>query len=110
LVTKSARLASDLTGLRQFCRYALRRRLMLIDPAAGVQAPQTMAFRGPILCVDRQRELFQRWSTGPEVHPHEAFVGLAALLHGASTQELQHLTDQDVQPRSAPHPAGSPHY
>jgi site-specific recombinase XerC len=110
LVTKSARLASDLTGLRQFCRYALRRRLMLIDPAAGMQAPQTMAFRGPILCVDRQRELFQRWSTGPEVHPHEAFVGLAALLHGASTQELQHLTDQDVRPRSAPHPAGSPHY
>ncbi|WP_241961960.1 hypothetical protein [Rhodococcus opacus] len=33
-----------LTGLRQFCRYALRRRLMLIDPTAGVQAPQTMAF------------------------------------------------------------------
>jgi hypothetical protein len=37
-----------------------------------------MAFRGPILCVDRQRELFQRWSTGPEVHPHEPFFGLAA--------------------------------
>lgn len=90
------RRASHLTGLRQFCRYGLRRRLMLINPTAGVQAPQTMAFRGPTLCVDRQRELFQRWSTGPDVHPHEAFVGLAALLHGATTQELQHLTDADV--------------
>jgi hypothetical protein len=69
---------------------------MLIDPTAGVKALQTRAFRGPILCVDRQRELFQRWSTGPELHPHEAFVGLAVLLHGATTQELQHLTDEDV--------------
>ncbi|GCE45027.1 hypothetical protein Rhow_001042 [Rhodococcus wratislaviensis] len=90
------RRASYLTGLRQFCRYALRRRLLLIDPTAGVQAPQTMAFRGPTLPVDRQRELFRRWSTDPEVHPHEAFVGLAALLHGATTQELQHLTDDDI--------------
>ncbi|MDX5965491.1 hypothetical protein SIM91_43995 [Rhodococcus opacus] len=85
-----------LTGLRQFCRYALRRRLMLINPTAGVQAPQTMAFRGPTLPVDRQRELFRRWSTDPHVHPHEAFVGLAALLHGATTQDLQHLADDDI--------------
>jgi len=90
------RRASYLTGLRQFCRYARRRRLMLIDPTAGVKAPQTMAFRGPTRPADRQRELFYRWSTGPEVHPHEAFVGLAALLHGATTQDLQHLTDKDI--------------
>jgi site-specific recombinase XerD len=90
------RRASYLTGLRQFCRYALRRRLILIDPTAGVEAPQTMAFRGPTLPADRQRELFWRWSAEPDVHPHEAFVGLAALLHGATTQELRHLTDEDV--------------
>ena len=29
---------------------------------------------------------------------HEAFVGLAALLHGATTQELQHLTDNGIDP------------
>jgi hypothetical protein len=80
-----SRRAFYLTGLRQFCRYALGRRLMLIDPTAGLNAPQTMAFRGPTLPADRQRELFQRWSTDPGVHPHEAFVGLAALLHGATT-------------------------
>ena len=66
-----------------------------------------MAFRGPTLPVDRQRELFRRWSTDPEVHPHEAFVGLAALLHGATTQELQHLTDEDDRPPVTPHPVGS---
>ena len=42
-----SRRAFYLTGLRQFCRHALRRRLMLIDPTAGLNAPQTMAFRGP---------------------------------------------------------------
>ncbi|BBX88284.1 hypothetical protein [Mycolicibacterium aubagnense] len=83
---------------------------MLIDPTAGLNAPQTMAFRGPALSADRQRELFQRWSTDPAVHPHEAFVGPAALLHGAATtQELQHLTDDDIDPHRIrlghrPHP------
>lgn len=36
-----------LTGLRQFSRYGVRRRLMLIDPTAGLTAPQTMAFAAP---------------------------------------------------------------
>ncbi|WP_418163409.1 hypothetical protein [Rhodococcus opacus] len=85
-----------LTGLRQFCRYGMRHRLLLIDPTATVRAPQAMAFRGPTLPGDRQRELFRRWSTDPDVHPHEAFVGLAAFLHGATTQDLQHLTDDDI--------------
>lgn len=90
------RRASYLTGLRQFCRYGMRRRLLLIDPTAGLRAPQAMAFRGPTLSVDRQRKLFRRWTADPDVHPHEAFVGLAALLHGATTQELQHLTDDNI--------------
>ena len=94
------RRAFYLTGLRQFCRHAVRRRLILIDPTAAVRAPQTMAFRGSTLPVDRQRELFGRWSADPEVHPHEAFVGLAALLHGATTQELQHLADEAIDHQS----------
>lgn len=85
-----------LTGIRQFCRYALRRRLILIDPTTGLSAPQTIAFRGPTLPVAQQRDLFRRWSSDSQVHPHEAFVGLAALLHGASTSELQHLTVADI--------------
>jgi site-specific recombinase XerD len=91
-----SRRAYYLAGLRQFCRHAVRRRVMLINPTSGLNAPQTMAFRGPTLAADQQRALFRRWSTDPAVHPHEAFVGLAALLHGATTQELQHLTDADI--------------
>lgn len=91
-----SRRAYYLAGLRQFCRHAVRRRVMLINPTSGLNAPQRMAFRGPTLTADRQRALFRRWSTDPEVHPHEAFVGLTALLRGATTQELQHLTDADI--------------
>jgi len=91
-----SRRAHYLAGLRQFSRHAVRRRIMLINPTTGLNAPQTMAFRGPTLAADQQRAMFRRWSTNPEVHPHEAFVGLAALLHGVTTQELQHLTDADI--------------
>lgn len=92
LRTRGNRRAHYLTGLRQFCRYATRRRLMLVDPTAGLNAPQPWGFRGSTLTLERQRELFARWTGAPDVHPHEAFVGLAALLHGATTRELQHLT------------------
>lgn len=93
-----------LTGLRQFFGYCLRKRLILIDPTTGVQAPQSMTFHGKTLPADRQKELFLRWTTDPDVHPHEAFVGLAALLHAATTSELQHLTDADID-----HPARKIH-
>ncbi len=96
LAGRAGRRAWYLTGLRQFFRYALRRTLILVDPTAGVQAPQAMAFRGKTLPAHRQRELFARWTTGTDVHPHEAFVGLAALLHGATTGELCQLTDADI--------------
>lgn len=96
LHAQPVRRASYLTGLSQFCRYALRRRLVLVDPTAGVQAPQRMAFRGKTLPVDRQRGLFRRWTTDPDAHPYEAFVGPAVLLHGATTAEPQHLADGDI--------------
>jgi integrase len=96
LAGRSGRRAWYLTGLRQFFRHCLRHKLILVDPSAGVQAPQAMAFHGKTLPAHRQKELFARWTTGSDVHPHEAFVGLAALLHGASTGELCQLTDDDL--------------
>jgi hypothetical protein len=39
---------------------------------------------------------YRRWTQEPGVHPHEAFVGLAALLHGASIQELRYLVLDDL--------------
>lgn len=68
-----------------------------------------MAFHGPTLPADRQRELFRRWSTDPDVHPHEALVGLAALLHGTTTQELKHLTDDDIDHESRRIRSGGAH-
>jgi site-specific recombinase XerD len=105
------RRASYLAGLRQFFAFATRRRLLLIDPTRTLTAPQPRGFRGPTLTLERQRSLFRRWSTDPNVHPHEALVGLLALLHGATTTELQHLaddaidhTDRTVRLGRRPHP------
>ncbi len=94
----SSRRASHLAGLRQFFRFAHQRRLVLTDPTRGMSAPQPTGFRGPTLTMQRQRDLFQRWTTQPGIHPHEAFVGLLALLHGATTSELQQLTDEAIHP------------
>lgn len=91
-----ARRASYLAGLRQFFRFATRRRLLLVDPTRGVSAPQPSGFRGPTLTAERQRELFHRWTSQAHVHPHEAFVGLLALLHGATTREIQQLADESI--------------
>lgn len=55
--------------------------------------------------------LFRRWTTDPAVHPHEALLGMLALLHGASSREVKMLQadDLDVRARTArlghrPHP------
>jgi hypothetical protein len=49
-----------------------------------------------VLARDRQRALYRRWTQDPDTHPHEAFVGLAVLLHGASIHELRLLTLGDL--------------
>jgi site-specific recombinase XerD len=85
--------AHSLAGLRQFFAFATRRRLVLIDPTRTLTAPQPWGFRGPTLTLARQRSLFQRWTSDLSVHPHEALVGLLALLHGATTTEIQLLAD-----------------
>lgn len=96
LHNRSPRRACYLAGLRQFFAFATRHRLLLIDPTRTLTAPQPRGFRGPTLTLERQRSLFRRWSTDPNVHPHEALVGLLALLHGATTTEIQHLADDAI--------------
>lgn len=98
LHTHASQRAFYLAGLRQFCRFATRRRLMLINPTNSLRAPQPWGFRGRTLPTNQQKDLFHRWSTNPDVHPHEALVGLLALLHGATTQELQRVIDTDIDP------------
>jgi integrase len=102
-----------LTVLRQFFRFAHRTRLILIDPTTTLQAKQTNAFRGQTLTLQQQRTLFRRWtSADPVVHPHEALIGMLALLHAASSQEVRllHVSDIDQERCSVrlgdrPHPA-----
>ncbi|WP_370155310.1 integrase [Streptacidiphilus sp. EB129] len=93
LARNPARRAAWLAGLRQFFAHAHRTGTVLHDPAAALNAAQHRGFRGPTLAPDEQRALYQRWTTNPDIHPHEAFIGLAALLHAATTTEVRFLTD-----------------
>ncbi|MEV7230915.1 hypothetical protein AB0M79_28415 [Polymorphospora sp. NPDC051019] len=86
-----------LTVLRQFFRFAHRSRLLLVDPTAQLQAQQHQAFRGQTLTLQQQRSLFHRWtSVEAATHPHEALVGMLALLHAASSQEVRLLRITDI--------------
>ena len=86
-----------LTVLRQFFRFGHRSRLILIDPTTTLKAKQDRAFRGRTLTLLQQRQLFHRWTSGDlDVHPHEALVGMLALLHAASSQESRLLSIADI--------------
>lgn len=73
LHTRSSRRVFYLTGLRQFFGFAARTRRILIDPTRQLTAPQPWGFRSPTLTRERQRSLFRRWCTHPDVHPHEGW-------------------------------------
>lgn len=96
LATSPINQAHNLTVLRQFFRFARRRHTILIDPTNGLKRRQDKGFRGRTLTRHQQRELFRRWTIDPDVHPHEAFVGLLALLHGASSREVRLLRCDDI--------------
>lgn len=96
LQSAPAQRKSRLTALRQFFRFARAQRIVLIDPTQGITARDPWGFRGPTVDLATQRRLFSRWTTDTEAHPHEAFVGLLALLHGASSQEARLLTIDDI--------------
>lgn len=96
LARTPARRASRLAGLRQFFAYAHRTKAVLHNPTDPITAVQQRGFNGPTLTLAEQRALYQRWTTAPGIHPHEAFIGLAALLHAATITELRHLTDTRI--------------
>jgi site-specific recombinase XerD len=85
-----------LTVLRQFFRFARSRKIILADPARGLAAREPRGFTGQTLPLDKQRELFRRWTTDRGTHPHEALLGILALLHGASSDEVRHLRMNDI--------------
>jgi site-specific recombinase XerD len=85
-----------LQSTRQFFRWARKNKLVLVDPTRDLPAMPRRGFTGPTLSLTEQRRLFQRWTSEPGVHPHEALVGLMALLHAASNTELRDLRVDDV--------------
>ncbi|MFJ5546491.1 integrase [Streptomyces sp. NPDC093225] len=85
-----------LTVLRQFFRFARAQKLVLVDPTRNLIIKEANSFRGQTLTLGQQRELFRRWKTDEHVHPHEALVGMLALLHGASSSEVRMLQISEV--------------
>lgn len=84
-----------LTSLRSFFAWARKQRIVLTDPTAGLPPSERRGFKGPVIDPARQRTLFRRW-TGAEAHPHEAFIGLLAMVHAASADELRHARVADI--------------
>ena len=85
-----------LTVLRQFFRFARDRKIILADPTCGLSAREPRKFTGQTVPLKARRELFRRWTTSQDAHPHEALLGILALLHGASSHEVRHLRTSDV--------------
>jgi site-specific recombinase XerC len=82
-------------ALRDFFHFAHQRRICLTNPTAGLIHRPARGFRGRTLSRGEQARLLRRWADG-HCHPHEALVGLLALLHGASVSELRPLTVNDI--------------
>jgi site-specific recombinase XerD len=84
-----------LHATRQFFRWARKNKIALVDPTRDLPGAPRPGFTGQTLSLGEQRRLFRRWRTDPSVHPHEALVGILALLHAASNVELRHLRVDD---------------
>ena len=50
--------------LRQFFRFARTQKIVLTDPTRGLSARQPAGFTGQTVLLERQRELFRRWTAG----------------------------------------------
>jgi site-specific recombinase XerD len=85
-----------LTVLRQFFRFARAQKIVLTDPTRGLSARKPAGFTGQTVLLERQRELFRRWTAGTDTHPHEALLGILALVHGTSSLEVRGLRADDI--------------
>jgi site-specific recombinase XerC len=84
-----------LAALRDFFHFARQQHVCLTDPTAGLINRPARGFRGRTLARGEQARLLHRWAR-EGCHPHEALVGLLALLHGASVSELRPLTINNI--------------
>lgn len=97
LNTQPANKHRRLSTARQFFRWARRNKIVLVDPTTSLTLSRWAGFTGTTLTVAEQRRLFRRWTSGDDhVHPHEALVGLLALLHAMTGAELRALRVDDI--------------
>jgi site-specific recombinase XerD len=96
LVTVPKSRKRRLTVLQQFFRFARTQKITLADPTRGLTATAPRGFTGQTIALAQQRALFRRWTTHSDAHPHEALLGILALLHGASSSEARHLQATDI--------------
>ncbi len=84
-----------LQSSRQFFRWARKNKIVLVAPTCDLPGLPRRGFTGATLSLAQQRSLFRRWTCGPDTHPHEALVGVMALVHAAGSAELRHLRVED---------------
>ena len=84
-----------LQAAAQFFRWGRKNKIVLVDPTRDRPGGPRAGFTGQTLSLDEQRRLMRRWRDDPAVHPHEALVGILALLHAASNSELRHVRADD---------------
>lgn len=100
--------SSALAYLRQFFGWARRRSLVLVNPTTGLWRDSKPTFAGQVLSIERQRELFRRWSDPPaDAHLYEPLIGLLALLHAVPRSDIvamrvDHVSDTVIDLASRP--------
>ncbi len=102
-IASPATRARHLNALRAFFRWARSHRIILANPARGLQHSSSHPFHGRLLSAAEQRQLLRRWTaSAASLHPNEPAAGLLGLLHGASAAELRQLRVTDIDlPRAA---------
>jgi len=85
-----------LSASRQYFRWARKAKLVLVDPTRDIETSKRRGFTGETLTIGEQRRLFRRWTSDPDIHPHECLVGILALLHAASNIEIRNLAVDDI--------------
>ncbi|HEY5271600.1 MAG TPA: hypothetical protein VIJ34_00035 [Acidimicrobiales bacterium] len=85
-----------LPSLRTFFVWARSSRLVLVDPTRDLRSSVRRHFSGSVIDLSCQRRLFRRWTTDTSASPNEALIGLLALVHGVSVDELRQLALSDI--------------
>ncbi len=80
----------QLTVAKAFFAFARQRKFILVDPTRDMKIRQRKGYTGPVLSIDQQRTLIDRWRCD-DTDPRERVVGLLCLLHATSNAEVRHL-------------------